>query len=515
MTNYKEILRLSSLGINNTRIAESLCCSRTTVIDVLHRARKGSVFWRDVEDLSEREVAAKLSPHPSSTPVFKMPDYEYVERELRRPGVTLSLLWVEYCEQCRSSGELPYKQTQFYKYFRQHCNTSKATMRINRKPGEAVEVDWAGNTAAIVNTDTGELIPVYVFVAVLPYSGYAYAEGFLRQNQEAWITAHINAYAHFGGAAKLLVPDNLKTGVERQTRDETLINKTYQELAEHYGVAVLPARVRAPKDKAAVENAVSVVSTWIIAALRNGQFLSLKELNAEIKVKLREFNTRPFQKKDGCRADAFADEKPFLMPLPPRPYELAEWKLATVQYNYHVTHDFQNYSVPYEYIKQRVDLRITRNCVEVFYGGNRICSHPRLHGRQGQYSTTETHMPPDHQRFVRWNGDRFRDWARKIGENTLAVTEYLLTCYKVEQQGYKGCMALLKLSDRFSPQRLEAACAKALSFSPRPGYKSIEAILKSGQDRISENTKAVIGPEPSKFGFTRGSNYYKGDDKNA
>jgi len=510
MTNYKEILRLNNLGINNTRIAQSVGCSRPTVIDVLQRAWKGGVFWRDITDLSEREVAAKLSAQPSTAPVFKKPDYEHVEKELKRPGVTLSLLWVEYCEQCRDSGELPYKQTQFYKYFHEHTNTSKATMRINRKPGEAMEVDWAGNTAAIVNTDTGEMIPVYVFVAVLPYSGYSYAEGFLRQNQEAWITAHINAYNHFGGVAKLLVPDNLKTGVEKNSRDETKINKAYQELAEHYGVAVLPARVSAPKDKAAVENAVGIVSTWIIAALRNGQFLSLREINGAIKEKLSEFNTRPFQKKDGSRADAFTEEKPFLMPLPSRPYEFAEWKMATVQYNYHVSHDFQNYSVPYEYIKQRVDLRITRSCVEIFYGGQRICSHPRLRGRQGQYSTTEEHMPLNHQRFIRWNGERFRSWAKKIGKNTLAVTEYLLTCYKVEQQGYKGCMALLKLSDKFSAQRLEAACAKALSFSHRPGYKSIEAILRSGQDKINDTTKAVSSPEPSKFGLTRGANYYKG-----
>ena len=188
MTNYKEILRLNSLGINNTRIAESLCCSRPTVIDVLHRARRGSLFWRNIADLSEREVAAMLSPHPESTPVFKMPDYEYVEKELRRPGVKLSLLWVEYCEQCRDSGELPYKQTQFYKYFRQYCNISKATMRLSHKPGDTMEVDWAGNTASIVDTDTGEFLHVYIFVAVLPYSGYAYAEGFLRQNQEVYCT---------------------------------------------------------------------------------------------------------------------------------------------------------------------------------------------------------------------------------------------------------------------------------------------------------------------------------------
>jgi transposase len=482
-------------------------------VEVLHRARKGSVFWHDIAELSEREVAAKLSPNPQSMPVFKMPDYEYIEKELKKPGVLLSLLWAEYCEECRANNELPYKQTQFYKYFHEYANTSKATMHINRKPGETMEVDWAGGTASIKNTDTGEPITVYIFVAVLPYSGYAYAEGFLRQNQEAWIGAHVNAYAYFCGAAKLLVPDNLKTGVDKNTRDETLINKTYQEMAEHYGVAVLPARVRSPKDKPTVENAVGIASTWIIAALRSGQFLSLKELNSAIREKLNELNNKPFQKKEGSRFSIFTEEKPYLLPLPQTPFELAEWKIATVQYNYHISHDYQNYSVPYEYIKQRVELRITSRCIEVFFDSNRICSHPRLYGRQGQYSTTEGHMPPNHQKFVKWNGDRFRSWALKIGESTLSVVNYLLTCYKVEQQGYKGCMALLKLSDKFTPARLEAASAKALHFSPRPSYKSIEAILRSGQDKINEDTKAEVSPEASKFGFTRGANYYKGEQK--
>jgi transposase len=304
-----------------------------------------------------------------------------------------------------------------------------------------------------------------------------------------------------------LVPDNLKTGVEKVSKSETILNRTYQEMAEHYNTAVIPARVRAPKDKPTVEGSVGVISTWILAALRNQQFLSLRELNLAIREKLHVFNHKPFQKKDGSRATVFAEERVFLQPLPSRPFELAEWKIATVQYNYHISIDGQNYSVPYEYIKQKVDVRITRNVVEVFSGGNRICSHPRLYGRPNQYDTTEAHMPPDHQKYVQWNGDRFRKWSEKIGENTAAVVESILTSYKVEQQGYKACMALLKLADKYSSERLETACAKALGYTPRPNYKSISAILKSGQDKMESSES--VPRSPSEYGFVRGADYYK------
>ena len=254
---------------------------------------------------------------------------------------------------------------------------------LNDAGFEIVRHEDTGNTAVemvgihmgIVDTDTGELIPAYLFVSVLPYSGYAYAEAFLDEKQEAWINAHVNAYRFYGGVTRILVPDNLKTGVIKNTKNETVLNRSYREMAEHYGTAVIPARPRTPKDKAFVEGSVGVVSTWVIAALRNRQFFSLAELNEAVSEKLYEFNHKPFQKKDGSRAVAFEEEKPFLLPLPAVPFELAMWKVATVQYNYHVSVDKQNYSVPYEYIKQKVDVRLTSHTVEVFFEGNRIASH--------------------------------------------------------------------------------------------------------------------------------------------
>jgi Transposase and inactivated derivatives len=511
MTKYREILRLKSIGLNHTQIAESAGISRPTVITVLQKATETGVNYQRATELSDKELANILFPSEESKVSYKMPDYEYVHREIQKSGVTLQLLWFEYCDKCRETNEIAYQLTQFKKYYRDFIVKHNATMHINRKPGELLEVDWAGQTAEIIDTDTGEVIEAYIFVAVLPYSGYAYVEAFSSQNAEAWITAHINAYNFVGGITKIVVPDNLKTGIIKNTRTELIVNQNYQEMAEHYGTAIIPARVRKPKDKSTVEGTVGIISTYILAAIRNQRFFSLRELNEAIKERLYSFNHKPFQNKNGSRASAFTEERTFLLPLPARVFEPAEWKIATVQYNYHINVEDKFYSVPYEYIRQKVNIRITRNVVEVFFEGNRICSHIRITNPKEQYRTIEVHMPPNHQQYIQWNAGRFREWAGKIGVNTVAVIETIITGYKVEQQSYKSCMAVLKLSDTYTPERLESACAKALSYTPKPNYKNIQSILKSGQDKVSEGSSADYGK--NEFGFTRGADYYKGGKK--
>jgi transposase len=509
MTNYREILRLNSLGILKQDIATACGCSRNTVATAIKMAEENGVKWETAEGLTNKELGEKLFPGNMGKPVYKIPDWEYIHRELAQSGVTLRLLWAEYCEQCRENKETPYKTTQFYNYYNEYVQKTKATMHLSHKPGEIMEVDWAGQTACIRDTDNGQAIKAYIFVAVLPYSGYTYVEAFLSQDQQAWILAHVNAYGYFGGVTRILVPDNLKTGITRHTRHETVVNKTYQEMAEHYRTAVLPARIRSPKDKATVEGNVGVISTWITAALRNQQFLSLWELNTAIRTKLAEFNAKPFQKKEGSRATVFEEERSFLLPLPEHPYELAVWKIATVQFNYHITVESGNYSVPYEYIKQKVNVRLTKRLVEVFFSGNRIASHPRLYGRPGQYSTYEEHMPKEHREYVSWNGERFLNWAGKIGEHTKTVVQLFLSRNQIEQQGYKTCLALLKLSDSYSALRLEQACKRALSFTERPSLKSIQIILKSGQDNPGNDEKVPCPPETYPSRFTRGKEYYR------
>jgi transposase len=231
MTDYREILRLASLGLNRTQIADSLGASRTTVIHALRRAAAQELDWQTAESLSKRELTSKLFPSGNDTLVYQIPDYAYIHKEMAKPGMTQQLLWMEYCDRCRDSGKIPYQLTQFKKRYREYLTVTKATMHINRKPGELMEVDWAGQTAGIIDTDTGEIIPAYIFVAALPYSGYAYAEAFLSQNQEAWIAAHVNTYAYFGGVARILVPDNLKTGIIKHTKSEVVLNRSYQRVS--------------------------------------------------------------------------------------------------------------------------------------------------------------------------------------------------------------------------------------------------------------------------------------------
>lgn len=507
MTNYREILRLKNLGINNKQIAESMRISRQTVVSVLQRAATMGITWAEAEPLTNKDLWIRLSQSNEGKVEYKMPDYDYIHRELMKPGVTQQLLWMEYCEQCRASGELPFQLTAFKTYYRMYAAKTKATMHISHRPGEVMEVDWAGQTAEMTDTDTGEIIPVNVFVAVLPYSGYAYAEAFMLRDQEAWSAAHVNAYRYFGGVTRLLVPDNLKTGVTKHVGADLELNKNYQELAEHYGTAIMPTRVYSPKDKATVEGTVGNVSTFILAAIRNQKFFSLMEINNAIKDRLHILNNKPFQRKEGSRTSWFAEERMYLLPLPRNPFELAIWKVATVAFNYHISVDTQHYSAPYEFIKRKVDVRMTRNTVEIFFEGQRICSHARLYGRSGQYSTQEVHMPPNHQEYLKWNGDRFRSWANKIGKNTVIVVESILTSHKVEQQGYRACMALLKMSDQYSHRRLESACARALEYSPQPSFKIVQSILRAGIDKIIDEAQSAQAP--SAFGFTRGADYYK------
>lgn len=506
MTNYKEILRQESLRFNNSQIAGSLGISRQTVVTILKLSKQAGLDYEKTKSMTNRELACLLYPPSSDKPLYKVPDCQKIHREMVKAGVTLQLLWTEYCDECRSAHEIPYQLTQFKKHYRDFLLTTKATMHIEHVPGDVIEVDWAGTTASFVDRESSEPVDVFVFVAVLPYSGYAYAEGFTDQKQEAWTVAHINAFAYFGGVGKKLVPDNLKTGVVKNTRSEMILNKAYQDLAEHYGTAIMPTRIRRPRDKCSVESAVNGVTSFILASIRNQRFFSLYELNDAIMGRLHEFNHKPFQKKTGSRATAFAEESPFLIPLPTERFETAEWKSATVQFDYHVAVDGQHYSVPHEYIKHIVDVRVTPMAVEVFYDGTRICSHPRLHGKPGQYRTIEDHMPPNHRNYAPWDRERFRKWAAQIGSNAVVVVDAIFAGHKAEQQGYRSCMALLKLADKYTPARLDSACAKALSFTSRPSFKGVKAILVSGRDIVTDEAPPMLNT--ARFSFTRGADYY-------
>lgn len=513
MTKYREIIRLAQplLQLSQEKIAASCGVSKKTVNKVLAAAKDKDLAWPLPASYTDAVIEGILFPSEegNSSPK-RMPDYEYIRKELLRNGVNKKLLWTEYLKDCKLNGDNPLMYSQFCYYIQQDEQKRRATMHIVRKPGEQIEVDWAGDPAYITDPDTGEIINAYLFVGVLTYSQYPYVEAFPDEKQASWINAHVHMYEYFGGVSRILVPDNCKTAVIHNNKwNDQQINTVYHEMAEHYNTAIIPARVRAPKDKPNAEGTVRVISTWITAALRNEQFFSLAELNKAIRRKLEGLVHRPFQKKEGSRYEIFRDEElPLLTPLPATPYELADWKQATVQYNYHISIDGMLYSVPYEYIRRKVDVRVTATSIEIFYKQNRIASHRKLYGRKGQYSTITEHMPTEHQQYLEWNGDRFRRWANQIGPCTGEVINAILTSQRVEQQSYRSCMGLLKMAEKYSPEHLEAACKKALIYTASPSYKSIKNILAAGLEKPTEDTN----PNPSSantHAITRGADYYR------
>lgn len=510
MVNYREILRLRSLDYSQRQVAASVHSSRSTISEVYKLADEKGLIWPLPPDMSNADLASLFYPEKSAEHGRKMPDCSYLHKELAKPGVTLTLLWSEYCEQSRAEKLIPYQYTQFCDYYRSYASKTKATMRIKRKPGELLEVDWAGNTLFVYDELTGEPMPAYVFVASLPCSLYSYAEVFPSMIMEHWINAHIHAYKFFGGVARILVPDNLKTAVTKHGRTEVSLNRVYQEMAEHYGTAVIPARPASPKDKPSAEGTVGVISTWIIAALRHEKFFSFAELNAAIQARLLEFNTKSFQKKKGSRLSAFEEEeKSFLQPLPASPYEMAVWSTASIQPDYLITVEKNKYSVPFEFIGHTVDIRYTSKTIEVFFQNNRIASHVRKYGMCDPQVLSE-HMPENHRKYLAWTKEAFLEWAEGIGESTLSVMKSFIASVRVEQQSYKTCSSLMKLADRYSVTRIEDACKRALAYTPSPSLKSIQTILKTGQDKVKPDKDSDRPKSSGKYGFTRGAEYFGG-----
>jgi len=512
MVDYREIIRLNSLDFSNVGIANSICCSRNTVSEVLKLAETHELEWPIPEALTNKDIELLFYPERATNEGRKLPDFEYIHKELARPGVTLSLLWAEYCTRCEQENTIPYQHSQFNEKYHAYAASKKATLRIKRKPGEIMEVDWVGDTLSVYDVAACTELNAYIFVACLPCSMYGYAEAFPDMKSNHWITAHVHAYSHFGGVTRILVPDNLKTGVIKNTRTELILNRSYYEMAEHYGTAIIPARPVSPKDKPNAEGTVKVIETWILAALRNRKFFSFEDLNKAINEKLVEFNAKPFQKRKGSRLSAFLEEeKAFLMPLPASLYEAAVWSTATIQSDYLITVGDCKYSVPYEFIGKKTDIRTTENSIEVFYHGNRIASHVRK-GHSPDPVYTPEHMPENHRKYLAYNADTFLDWGGDIGVSTLTVVKNFLYMHKVEQQGYKPCASLMRLADKYSTERLEKACEKALGYTPSPSLKNITVILKNGQDRVSAVKNNPADNDASSYGITRGASYFKGGD---
>ena len=510
MVKYREILRLRELGHSQRQIAASVRSSRNTVGDVIKLADMYGLKWPLDDAMTDKTLQKLFYPDREMQSDRYEPDYAYIHSELAKDDVTLTLLWSEYCESCRAAGKAPYMLTQFGDRYRRWARLTKATMRIRHKPGNTIMVDWAGSTFDIHDPVTGETSEAYVFVSVLPCSWYAYVEPCLDMKSETWIACHINMFNYFGGVARLLIPDNLKTGIIKNTRYDLILNRNYSEMAEYYDTAVVPARVDRPRDKSAVEGTVRHTSTWIIAALRNRKFFSISELKEAVSDKLEEFNTKDFKRREGSRRTAFLnEEKAFLKPLPIAPYEPAVWATATVQRDYLITDGKNKYSVPFDLIGEKIDIRITRNTIEAFFHGARVASQPRSDKALRDPIIVPEHMPENHRKYLSYNEDEFLSWATGIGANTLTVVKHFLESGKVSEQGYKACASLTKLSDRYGHTRLENACERTLSYTGQPSLRSISTILKNGQDKANVEDFCNVSPKKTGSGITRGADYYR------
>jgi transposase len=506
MRKIREILRLSlGEGLSRRTTAAAAGLPYTTVSDHLARAAQAGLGWPLPDDMDDGQLEARLfaraEPPPSAS--RPLPDWPTVHRELRRKGVTLQLLHIEYKER-EPDG---YQYTQFCRHYRAWQRHLDVVMRQEHRAGEKLFVDFAGQTIPITDPATGEIRPAQLFVAVLGASSYTYAEATPSQELPHWIAAHVHAFSFLGGASRLIVPDNLRAGVTRAHRYEPEINPTYAEMAAHYSAGVIPARPRKPRDKAKAEQGVLLAERWVLAALRHRTFFSLAEANAAIRERLTWLNARPFRKMPGSRAVLFAElDRPALRSLPAQPYEFALWKTATVNIDYHVEVDRHWYSVPYGLVGERCDIRVTAGTIEVFARGRRVASHRRS-GEGRRFTTDPAHMPEAHRRHAEWSPGRIVAWAGGTGPAVAALVAEIMASRPHPEQGFRSCLGIMRLGRRYGDERLEAAAARALAIRAL-SYRSVESILRTRLDGLP-----LPGSEPvttiGDHANVRGARYYE------
>lgn len=503
MRKIEEVLRLSASGLSNRNIAHICQIGRTTVSDYLRRASAAGLSWPLPADLGEAEVEALLFPvpRPSSDP-RPLPDWSRIHQELKKKGVTLALLWEEY----KAVYPDGYQYSQFCELYRRWRGTLKVWMRQKHRAGEKLFVDYSGKTVDIVDPVTGETKQAQIFTAVLGASNYTYAEATWTQSLPDWIGSHQRAFDYFGGVSELVIPDNLRSGVSKACLYDPDINPTYQDLANHYETAILPARSGKPKDKAKVEAGVLLVQRWILAALRNRTFFSLTELNEAMAGLLEKLNNKPFKKLPGSRKSLFESlDKTALKPLPQSPYQYAQWKKARVNIDYHIEIDRHYYSLPYQLAGKKLDIRITSNTIECFHKGRRVASHQRMY-RPWAYTTLPEHMPRNHREYLKWTPSRLLNWAAKIGPSTARLAQNVMDSKPHPQQGFRTILGILRLEKAYDADRLEAACQRAL-YIKATSYRSVASILKNGLDKKQALEREDESP-PLSHTNIRGAEYY-------
>jgi transposase len=508
MRRVREILRLKfECGRSDRAIAVAVSVARSTVQLCLARFTAAGLSWPLPATLNEQGLEALLfAPLGGSKPGKRLktePDWAAIHRELRRPGVTLQLLWEEY----RAIHTKGYGYSRWCELYRSWEARLSPTMRQVHAAGERLFVDYAGQTVEVVDGNTGELRTAQVFVAVLGASNYTYAEASWTQSLPDWIGSHVRTLAFLGGVPRQIVPDNLRAGVLRANWYEPGINPTYRDLAAHYGTAILPTRVRRPRDKAKVEAGVLVVERWILARLRHQRFFSLATLNTAIAALVEDLNARPMRKLGVSRRQLFEQlDQPALSSLPAEPFVYAEWRIRRVSLDYHVDVDGHYYSVPHRLLREQVEARITARTIELFHKGERVAVHVRSSAR-GRHTTLPEHMPRAHRRHAEWTIERISREAAAIGPATAMLTTLILQSKPHPEQGFRACLGILRLVRRYGHERLEAACARGLQIGAR-SYGSVQSILQHGLDRRSSTTDSRTGVLPLLHPNIRGSGYY-------
>lgn len=501
----REILRLYfGLHLKKRQIGRACGVAPSTVVDYIQKAEEAGISWPLPEDLDDVALETMLSerrvnPNPARRP---LPAMEEIHVELRKKGVTLQLLWLEYKERFPEG----YQYTQFCEYYNRWEKTLEISLRQEHRAGEKMFIDFAGKGIPITDPSTGEVSEAEIFVAVLGASNYTYVEALLSQSLPFWIRAHIHAFEYFHGVSEILVPDNLKSGVTKACRYEPDLNPVYLSLAQHYGTAIIPARPYKPKDKAKVENGVLVVTRWITAALRHHTFFSIGELNEKIKELLERLNTRKFRKLNSSRKELFETlERPYLKPLPTERYRYIDFKRPTVNIDYHVEIDKHFYSVPYQLTRKKVEAFLSADTVEIFLNNRRIVIHQRSL-QKGKYTTLTEHMPKSHQKHLEWTPSRIIQWAEETGPSTAKLVEAILSTRPHPEQGFRACLGIMKLVKKYTPERLESASTRAIQIRGY-SYRSVKSILETGFDRIPLPQKKEVIPAVCHDNI-RGKEYY-------
>jgi transposase len=506
MRKVREILRLAlGEGLSRRQVAAATRVPPSTVGDHLARARLAGLAWPLPDDLDDAWLERRLfSPPTPPVPSEQRPspDWPTVHKELRRKGVTLALLWMEYREQHPDG----FGYSWFCHAYRDWAGRLDLVMRQEHRAGEKLFVDFAGQTIPIVDPTTGGIWQAQLFVAVLGASSYVYAEASASQSLPDWIAGHVHAFEALGGCPRIIVPDNLKAAVTKAHRYEPDLNRTYEEMAAHYGCAVIPARPRKPRDKSKVESGVLVAERWVLAALRDRTFFSLAEADAAVHERVAWLNARPFRRIPGSRRSLLEElDRPALRPLPARRYEYAEWRTAKVGIDYHVEVDRHWYSVPYQLVGQRCDVRSSARVVEVLHRGRRVASHRRSHER-GRFTTEPGHMPEAHRRHATWTPGRIVAWAERTGPATADLVAAIMASRPHPEQGFRSCLGIMRLGRSYGEARLEAAAVRALAIRGL-SYRSVESILKAGLDGVPLPTEGPV--TTIRHANVRGGTYYE------